>query len=131
MAKKKAASRRAAPKAKKSLKKAGKKKASRNSPAPKKTASQPTTLGRPKVTNEELLYMLFKEDFHARQVFEFLRVNTLKELEQFSASDIIRRLSQPVRETVERIRHTLARYNRCLANDMEYALERKAERSGQ
>jgi hypothetical protein len=72
--------------------------------------------------------MLFKEDYHARQVFEFLQVKTVKELEQFSAGEIIKRLSQPVRTTVERIRQTLAGYNRCLADDLEYALERIAER---
>jgi hypothetical protein len=96
----------------------------------KPAAAKPPTLGRPKVTGEELLYLLFKEDYHARQVFEFLRVNTVKELEQFSATEIIRRLSQPVRTTVERIRQTLAQYNRCLSDDLEYALERKAEREG-
>jgi hypothetical protein len=99
--------------------------------AKKAVAAKPPSLGRPKVTGEELLYLLFKEDYHARQVFEFLRVNTVKELEQFSATEIIRRLSQPVRTTVERIRQTLAQYNRCLSDDLEYALERKAEREGE
>ncbi|MGQ0636677.1 MAG: hypothetical protein ACT4QC_18865 [Planctomycetaceae bacterium] len=96
-------------------------------PPKKRAAAKPPTLGRPKVTGDELLYMLFKEDYHARQVFEFLRVNTVKELEQHSATEIIRRLSQPVRDTVERIRRTLAGYNRCLAGDVEYALEKKGE----
>ncbi|MFN0056411.1 MAG: hypothetical protein ACKV0T_30055 [Planctomycetales bacterium] len=98
--------------------------------ATKKAPAAPNspTLGRPKVTGEELLYMLFKEDYHARQVFEFLRVNTVKELEQYSAQEIFKRLSQPVRNTVDRIRQTLAVYNRCLADDIDYALERKAER---
>lgn len=101
-------------------------KAAKSPPAKKRVASKPPTLGRPKVTGEELLYLLFKEDYHARQVFEFLRVNTVKELEQHSASEIIKRLSQPVRDTVERIRRTLATYNRCLDGDLEYALDKKA-----
>jgi len=97
----------------------------------KKPASKkPRTLGRPKVTGDEPLYLLFKEDYHARQVFEFLRVETVRELEQYSAAEIVKRLSQPVRDTVERIRKTLAHYNRCLTDDLEYALERKAEQGG-
>jgi hypothetical protein len=132
MAKKEPAAKRGAASAKKSAKRASpaatpiKKDAVKKKT--KKPASKAPKLGRPKVTGEELLYLLFKEDYHARQVFEFLRVNTVKELEQFSASEIIKRLSQPVRNTVERIRQTLANYNRCLAEDMEYALEKKAER---
>jgi hypothetical protein len=128
---KKQAGKRPAPQARKSAKKTP---ASRKPGTKPKTAAKtrrppkPPTLGRPKVTGEELLYMLFKEDYHARQVFEFLRVNTVKELEQHSAGEIIRRLSAPVRATVERIRQTLATYNRCLADDLDYALEQKAER---
>src|SRR5438105_1272658 len=45
----------------------------------------PPTLGRPTVTGDEDLDMLFKEDYHARQIFKFLNVTTLKQLEQFSA----------------------------------------------
>lgn len=128
MAKKKTAGRRTATTAKPSAKKSKPPATAVKKKAKQKSPPKPPTLGRPKVTGEELLYMLFKEDYHARQVFEFLRVNTVKELEQFSATEIIRRLSQPVRNTVERIRQTLANYNRCLADDMEYALEKKAER---
>jgi hypothetical protein len=104
------------------------KKPARKAAPAKRAAAKPPTLGRPRVTGEELLYLLFKEDYHARQVFEFLRVNTVKELERYSAQEIIRRLSQPVRDTVERIRQTLAGYNRCLVDDLEYALKTKAER---
>lgn len=133
MAKKKAPARKAPAAAKKSGKGAVKTPVAKEKllPAKKKKAlPKPPTLGRPKVTGEELLYLLFKEDYHARQVFEFLQVKTVKELEQFSAGEIIKRLSQPVRTTVERIRQTLAGYNRCLADDLEYALERIAERDG-
>src|SRR5690349_5279392 len=124
MAKKKAPARKAPASAKKSAKGARKKPPAKQKSPPakkKKSPPKPPTLGRPRVTGEELLYMLFKEDYHARQVFEFLQVKTVKELEQFSAGEIIKRLSQPVRTTVERIRQTLAGYNRCLADDLEYA----------
>ncbi len=69
--------------------------------------------------------MLFKEDFHARQIFKFLSVATVKQLEQYSAAEILRRLSRPIKETVERIRRSLAERNRCLAGDEEFALEHK------
>jgi len=88
----------------------------------------PQTLGRPKVTGEELLYMLFKEDYHARQIFEFLRVEKLKELEMYSAAEILRRLSNPIKETVERVRRSLAEHNRYLAGDEEFARAHKKER---
>lgn len=85
------------------------------------------SLGRPKVTGEEDLDMFFKEDFHARQIFKFLNVQTLKDLERYSAGEILRRLSNPIKETVERIRRSLAQFNRCLNGDEEFALEHKEE----
>ena len=101
-------------------------------PAAKKAAKKPArtkkiSLGRPTVTAEEKLFMLFHGDYEARQVFEFLRAETVGELEQFSPQEIIHRLSRPIRETVDRIRNTLAERNRCLAGDETYAAERKAQ----
>ena len=78
---------------------------------------------RPTVTAEEKLFLLFKEDYHARQIFEFLRAATVRDLEQFSAEEIVRKLSQPVRDSVQRIRLRLAKHNRCLRDDLEFALE--------
>jgi hypothetical protein len=86
-------------------------------------------LGRPKVTGEEDLDMLFKEDFHARQIFKFLSVATVKELERFSPGEILRRVSTPIKETVERVRRSLAERNRCLAGDEAFALEHKEHSS--
>jgi hypothetical protein len=94
-------------------------------PAPAQTVNVGPSLGRPKVTGEEDLDMLFKEDYHARQIFKFLNVGTVKELEQLSAGEILRRLSRPIKETVERIRRSLAERNRCLAGDEDFALEHK------
>ncbi len=85
------------------------------------------SLGRPKVTGEEDLDMFFKEDFHARQIFKFLNVHTLKDLERYSSGEILRRLANPIKETVERIRRSLAQFNRCLNGDEEFALEHKEE----
>lgn len=99
-------------------------------PRPAPAAAAAPSLGRPKVTGEELLYMLFKEDYHARQIFEFLRVEKLKELEMYSSAEILRRLSHPIKETVERIRRSLAEHNRYLAGDEEFARAHKKERKG-
>lgn len=84
-------------------------------------------LGRPKITGEEKLFLLFKDDYQAREVFDFLRVQTVKELEGFTAQEIFRRLTQPMRNTVDRIRRHLAERNRCLAGDEEFAWECKRE----
>ena len=79
------------------------------------------------MTNEEKLYMLFHEDYEARQVFEFLRVETVKDLEQFSPEQIVRLLSKPIRLTVDRIRQRLAAKNRHLLEDVTYAAAWKQE----
>ena len=91
-------------------------------PAPKE---DDISLGRALVTQEEKLYMLFKEDYHARQIFEFLRVETVKDLEQFSPQEIVKRLSQPIQTTVQRIRQKLAEKNRHLLGDEAFAAQFK------
>ncbi len=69
--------------------------------------------------------MLFREDFHARQIFEFLRVETVKDLEQFSPQQIVKLLSQPLQKTVQRIRQKLAEKNRHLQGDESFVVEYK------
>lgn len=93
-------------------------------PAKGLPASAPdVSLGRPLITQEEKLYMLFHDDYHSRQVFEFLRVETVKDLEQFSPQQIIHLLSKPIRMTVDRIRQRLAKYKRSLRDDEQFAVE--------
>jgi hypothetical protein len=75
------------------------------------------------VTQDEKLYMLFHEDFHARQIFEFLRAETVKDLEQFTPQQIVKLLSLPIQKTVERIRQRLAEKNRHLAGDEAFVVE--------
>ena len=108
--------------------KKGKKKAAAKKSGKAKKATVGESLGRPKVTAEEELYHVFHQHYDARQVFEFLRVNTVGELEQHSAQEIFRRLTQPMRETVDTIRRVLAEKNRHLVGDLEFALEYKRER---
>lgn len=115
MAKKRATKK---PAKKASKKPAGKKPATRKKP-------KKISLGRPTVTAEEKLFMLFHEDYEARQVFEFLRAETVADLEQHTPQDIIHRLSRPIRETVDRIRQRLADRNRCLSGDEEFAARHK------
>ena len=112
--------------AKAAQKPAAKKPVAKKKPSPKKAVKK-ISLGRPTVTAEEKLFMLFHEDYEARQVFEFLRAETVGDLEQHSAADIIHRLSRPIRETVDRIRQKLADRNRCLAGDEQFAAEHKHE----
>ncbi len=97
--------------------------ASKPTPPKKPDPIPEVSLGRPLVTQEEKLYMLFKEDYHARQIFEFLRVQTVKELEQYSPSQIVRILSKPLTNTVERIRQRLAEMKRSLREDEAFAAE--------
>ena len=108
-------------------------KAVKAKPAKSKKAAGPepdVTLGRPLVTQEEKLYMLFKEDYHARQIFEFLRVETVKDLEQFSPMQISRILAKPLHDTIDRIRQRLAEMKRSLRDDEEFAAEFRKQREG-
>jgi hypothetical protein len=100
--------------------------AKRKKTAAKKKAAKKISLGRPTISGEEKLFMLFHEDYEARQVFEFLRAETVGDLEQFTPQEIIHRLSRPIRETVDRIRKKLADRNRCLAGDEQFAREHKS-----
>jgi rhamnose utilization protein RhaD (predicted bifunctional aldolase and dehydrogenase) len=81
------------------------------------------SLGRPLVTQEEKLYMLFHDDYQSRQVFEFLRVDTIKDLEEFTPQQIVHLMSRPIRLTVDRIRQRLAQFKRSLKDDEQYATE--------
>jgi hypothetical protein len=93
----------------------------------KKAVDSDASLGRPLVTVEEKLYMLFHEDYEARQVFEFLRVETVGDLIQISAEEIIRVLTAPVRRTISRIRQRLAEKNRSLQGDEEFTRQHQAK----
>ncbi len=130
MAKKKSSAKKVKPARTAKTKKPTKSKAApKKSPAKKKSVASKVvkepevSLGRPLVTQEEKLYMLFKDDYHARQIFEFLRVFTVKELEEFSPQQIVRRVSKPVFDTVDRIRQKLAEMKRSLRDDEAFANE--------
>ena len=125
---KKAAKKKTTPRKKAAKKKTTPRKRNTSSRSPSRkprgshSASTKGTLGRPKVTGEEKLFLLFKQDYHARQVFGFLGVETVKELEQYEPDQIIKLLSQPIRQAVRQIRAKLAENNRSLRGDKEFAL---------
>jgi hypothetical protein len=98
---------------------AAKAKAVKKKPARSKAKS----LGRPKLPADAKLDHVFQKDYQAREVFEFLRIESIRELEQFGPDEIIRKLAGPVVQTVDRIRKALALNNRCLAGDQQFAQE--------
>ena len=90
----------------------------------KKTTSRvPKSLGRPRVSGSTKLDQLLKHDYEAQQIFSFLQVTTVKELEGRSPHEIIDLLTAPVVKTVDKIRKALAINNRCLSGDERFALE--------
>src|SRR5215510_11279093 len=95
---KRAAGRRAVRTPRKEARAVKRRKTQPSSPAPLIEARP--SLGRPKVTGDEDLDLLFRDDYHARQIFKFLKVETVKQLEQFSPAEILRLLSRPIKETV-------------------------------
>jgi hypothetical protein len=83
----------------------------------------PASLGRVKVAADARLDLLFQKDYQAREIFDFLKVQTLRELEQHAPQDIIEKLTGPMVQTVQRIRKTLALVHRHLAKDEKFAKE--------
>ncbi len=117
---------------------AAQKRAAKKSPAPKaggKTLKKPAAVkkpatrrkssgfGRVRVPVDARLDLVFQKDYQAREVFDFLKVQTIRELEQFGPAEILDRLTGPMQQTVLRIRKTLALANRHLARDEKFAKE--------
>jgi hypothetical protein len=99
--------------------KSAKKSAVVKKPAARRKKS--TGLGRVRVPIDARLDLVFQKDYQAREVFDFLRVQTIRELEQFGPDEIFERLTGPMQQTVLRIRKTLAMVNRHLARDEKFA----------
>ena len=94
---------------------------------PVKKAVKKASLGRPRIAGTAELDMEFRGDFGARQIFQFLDVQTFKELEAFSSQEITDRVITPLVQAVERIRKQLAMANRHLAGDQKFARSFQAE----
>lgn len=106
--------------------------AKKGKPAANRVVKRPSRvgggiLGRARVSGTAELDQYFLKDYEARQVFTFLSVKTLKELEEFSPQQIVDRLTAPMVQTVTRIRKALALQNRCLAGDQKFAVEFKQQ----
>ncbi len=93
----------------------------------RRLVTQAKLLGRPRLPADAKLDFIFRKDYQAREVFTFLNVQTLRELEEFSPNEIVEKLTGPMVQTVQRIRKILALYNRCLADDGSFALKFKAQ----
>jgi hypothetical protein len=110
-----------------------KKPAARKNPAAKatkKASKKPaarrkksTGFGRVRVPVDARLDLVFQKDYQAREIFDFLKVQSIRELEQFAPDEILERLTGPMQQTVLRIRKTLALVNRHLARDEKFAKE--------
>jgi hypothetical protein len=87
----------------------------------------PAELGRVKVAADARLDLLFQKDYQAREIFDFLKVQTLRELEEHAPQEIIDLLTGPMVQTVQRIRKTLALVHRHLSRDEKFAKEFLAE----
>lgn len=109
--------------AKKSAATPSKKKVRRPAATKSRSAARkgPASLGRVKVSADARLDLLFQKDYQAREIFDFLKVQTLRELEQHGPDEIIERLTGPLVHTVQRIRKTLALVHRHLAKDEKFA----------
>jgi len=102
----------------KAARKTGKKPAgTKKTPARRKSSG----FGRVRVPVDARLDLVFQKDYQAREVFDFLKVQTIRELEQFNPAEILDRLTGPMQQTVLRIRKTLALANRHLARDEKFA----------
>jgi hypothetical protein len=89
----------------------------------KKAGKKSTGFGRVKVPVDARLDLVFQKDYQAREIFDFLKVQTIRELEEFAPQEIVDRLTGPMQQTVLRIRKTLALVNRHLARDEKFAKE--------
>jgi hypothetical protein len=99
--------------------KAAKKPAKKPAPRGKKSSG----FGRVRVPVDARLDLVFQKDYQAREIFDFLKVQSIRELEQFAPDEILDRLTGPMQQTVLRIRKTLALLNRHLARDEKFAKE--------
>lgn len=84
-------------------------------------AGDASKLGRSRIPVDAPLDVVFQSDPEARDAFHFLGIHSIRELEQFSADQLVLRLTSPAKLTVGRIRKKLAMNNRCLSGDEEFA----------
>jgi hypothetical protein len=109
------------------VRKTAKKSASARPKVAKRARAKPparrkaTGFGRVRVPVDARLDLVFQKDYQAREIFDFLKVQSIRELEQFAADEIIERLTGPMVQTVQRIRKTLALVNRHLLHDEKFA----------
>jgi len=136
--KKLASSKRRSPKSPRGTAKARKAPATKKSTAkstkaktrkPAKKSTRTVTLGRPRIAGTAELNLVFQKDLEAREIFSFLDVRTLNELEALGPEEILEQLTAPMVRTVDRIRKVLAMSNRSLKGDQKFARDFKKQLS--
>ena len=118
---KKAASRRSTAEARTPARRKGVRKATIASAG--RDVSPVRRLGRSRIPIDAPLDLVFQNDIQAREAFVFLGIHSIRELEDFTADELVQRLTSPAKLTVGRIRKILAMNNRCLTDDEEFAVE--------
>lgn len=88
-----------------------------------KSVKRTPSLGRPRLPGDAKLDLVFQKDYQAREIFAFLQVTTVRELEEFGSEQILEMLTGPMVQTVDRIRKALAINNRSLKSDRKFAIE--------
>lgn len=104
---------------------AKKKSAQKVSPRKKSKTKKKIKLGRSRIPIDAPLDVVFQHDVQAREAFNYLGIRTMRELMAFDPDELIMRLTSPTKQTVGRIRKSLALHNRCLAGDEQFAADFK------
>lgn len=87
------------------------------------TTRKTSKLGRSRIPVDAPLSIIFEDDPQAQAAFQYLGIETVRQLQKLEPDELILRLTSPPKQTVGRIRRFLALNNRCLAGDERFALE--------
>jgi hypothetical protein len=97
----------------------------RNTPSQKNAPR--SALGRPLIPVDAPLEVVFEADAQAQDAFHLLQIETVRELLKFTPDELVQRLTSPAKQTVGRIRRSLAGHNRALSGDERFVVEFKHE----
>jgi len=113
----------------KTRRKSADKTAARKSPPRQPRPRSP--LGRPLIPVDAPLEVVFESDPQAQDAFRLLQIETVRELLKFTPDELVQRLTSPAKQTVGRIRRSLAGHNRALNGDEPFVVEYKREHKDQ
>lgn len=101
--------------------------AKKSSPVKARTLS----LGRPLIPVDAPLEVVFEADPQAQDAFRLLEIQTVRDLVKFTPDELVQRLTSPAKQTVGRIRRSLATHNRALSGDEPFVVEYKRDQKEQ